>query len=81
VLPLAVASWPDVVLSLIAAFPATLAAWLAYLNRRQIRTPSGDTLGAVAERTHDITHATSMQVGQMDRDYKRDHDDTPKEDT
>jgi hypothetical protein len=54
---------------------------LAYLNRRQIRTPSGDSIGALAERTHDITHATSMQVGQMDRDYKRDHDKPTQEET
>jgi hypothetical protein len=69
------------VLSLIAAFPASLAAILAYLNRRQIRTPSGDSIGAIAERTHDITHASAMQIGQMDRDYKRDHDAPPTKET
>lgn len=68
-------------LSLIAAFPASLAAILAYLNRRQIRTPSGDSIGALAERTHDITHATSMQVGLMDEAYKRDHDTPQREET
>jgi hypothetical protein len=70
---LGVAQWPDVMLALIASIPATLAAVLSYLNRRQMRTPSGDSIGTQVERTHDITHATNMRVNSMDRDYKRDH--------
>ena len=43
-----------IICTTITAIPATLAAVLGYLNRRQIRTPSGDSLGEVAERTHDL---------------------------
>lgn len=54
--------WPDVVLALIAAVPSSLTLVLAYLLRRDVKTPSGDTLGSVAERTHDTTHATLAQT-------------------
>lgn len=70
--------WPDVVLSLIAAVPSTLAVVLTYLIRRDVKTPSGDTLGEVAERTHDVTHATlaqtSLLVGDLEaKNGGRDH--------
>jgi hypothetical protein len=74
---LGVTTWPDVGIAFIVALPGLAAAYISYLNRRQIRTPSGDTIGEIAERTHDITHATNMRVGRMDRDYKRDHDPQP----
>jgi hypothetical protein len=70
---LGVTTWPDVGIAFVVALPGLLAAWVSILNRRQIRTPSGDTIGEIAERTHDITHATNMRVNSMDRDYKRDH--------
>lgn len=54
--------WPDVVLALIAAVPSTLTVFLTYLVRRDVKTPSGDRLGEVAERTHDATHATLAQT-------------------
>jgi hypothetical protein len=46
--------WPDVFIALIAAAPALLAATFAYLNGRAIKTPSGDKIGSVVERTHDL---------------------------
>jgi cobalamin synthase len=63
---LAVTTWPDVGVALVVALPGLVAAIIAYLNRRQIRTPSGDSLGAVAERTHDISHATNMSIVRME---------------
>lgn len=38
----------------IAAFGAAVAAVVGALNRRALQTPSGDPIGAVAERTHDL---------------------------
>lgn len=55
---IAATGWADVLIALIASVPGTLAALLAYMNRRSIRTPSGDPIGHVAERAE---HAS--QVG------------------
>lgn len=54
---LAETTWPDVAIAAIVAVPSTVAAVLAYLNRRAITTPSGDKLGEVMERTHDLSAA------------------------
>ena len=42
------------VTGLIAAIGSTIAAVMGSLNRRNLKTPSGDSIGAVAERTHDL---------------------------
>lgn len=70
---IATTTWPDVGVALVVALPGLLAAIVAVLNRRQLRTPSGERIGDLAERTHDITHATNLRVNLMDKDYKRDH--------
>lgn len=44
-------------IALIAGLPAIIAAVFAGLVHRQVKTPSGDTLGEVAERTHDLSAA------------------------
>ena len=49
-----------VVCTAISAVPATIAAIVGVLNHRQIRTPSGDPLGVVAERAHDTGIANNM---------------------
>lgn len=49
--------WTQVLLASIGIIPATIAAVGTYLLHRQLRTPSGDTIGKVAERTHDLTAA------------------------
>lgn len=49
--------WTTVIVALIASLPAILAAIFSYLNRRQLKVPSGDRLGAVMERTHDLSAA------------------------
>lgn len=51
-------SWPDVAIAAIVAVPGILTVVLGYLIRREIRTPSGDSLGRVAERTHDLSAAS-----------------------
>jgi len=65
-----------VISTAITAVPATLAAVLGILGLRQIRTPSGDTIGKVVERTHDlaavsVAHTTELVTGH----------DAPEEDT
>jgi len=47
-----------IVCTAITALPATIAAVIGVLNRRQIQTPSGDTIGHVVERTHDLAAAS-----------------------
>jgi cobalamin synthase len=54
--------WPDVAVALIAAAPALLAAILAYLNNRAIKTPSGDKIGSVVERTHDLAAVAAPSI-------------------
>lgn len=49
--------WTQVLDTLIGVLPATLAAYFAYRVKRAIRTPSGDTIGKVVERTHDLSSA------------------------
>jgi cobalamin synthase len=78
---IATTTWPDVGVALVVALPGLAAAIIGYLNRRQIRTPSGDTLGAVAERTHDITHITSMGVTQLIKENGHAGKPTPQEET
>lgn len=38
----------------IAALGGAVAAVVGAMNRRALQTPSGDSIGAVAERTHDL---------------------------
>ncbi len=47
---------------------AVVAAWVAL----QVRTPSGDTLGAVAERTHELAIVNALAVHKLNG-----HDDEP----
>lgn len=43
--------------TLIITVPAIIGALLARDIRRRVKTPSGDTIGAVVERTHDLSSA------------------------
>jgi hypothetical protein len=54
--------WPDVFIALIAAAPALLAAIFAFLNNRAIKTPSGDKIGRVVERTHDLAAVAAPSI-------------------
>lgn len=51
---LAAINWTDVIDTFIVAVPATIAALASLQTRRRLRTPSGDSIGAVVERTHDL---------------------------
>lgn len=42
------------IIALIAAMPAALAVYLSYRINYKIRTPSGDDIGTVVERTHEL---------------------------
>ncbi len=57
--------WTQIITAGIAALGAVtstaIAAWVAY----QVRTPSGDTLGAVAERTHDLAAVNALAVAKL----------------
>lgn len=46
--------WTNVIDTAIVAVPATIAAWASLLGVRRMRTPSGDNIGHVVERTHDL---------------------------
>ena len=49
--------WTQVLIALIAGLPAILGAVFSYLVVVRTRTPSGDTIGKVVERTHDLSSA------------------------
>ena len=61
--------WTNVLVALIAGLPAIIAAFYARgahvegkTTNRQIRTPSGDTIGVVAERTHDLAAVATLST-------------------
>ena len=49
--------WTQVLLALIAVVPGTIAAVGVLIVRKRITTPSGDPIGTVVERTHDLSSA------------------------
>ena len=48
--------------TLIVTLPAIIAAVFAGLIHHQIKTPSGDSIGSVAERTHDMAAVSVAAV-------------------
>lgn len=52
--------WTQVIGDLIAALPAIIAALVAVKIHRQVQTPSGKTLGEVAEYAHDTAIANNL---------------------
>ena len=69
--------WTQIITAGIAALGAVtstaIAAWVAY----QVRTPSGDTLGQVAERTHDLATVSVKQLHGMNGHGENDASDPP----
>ncbi len=57
--------WTTIIVAAIGIVPATLAALLSFRVHRQVRTPSGDTLGAVVERTHDVAAANTALLTKL----------------
>lgn len=54
---LAAIDWTPIIAAAVAGIPGVLAALVALGNRRAIQTPSGDKIGEVMERTHDLSAA------------------------
>lgn len=42
-------------IALIVGLPAIIAAVLAALNRRDLKTPSGETVGRIVEKAHELS--------------------------
>lgn len=55
----------QICVSLITTVPAILAARWARNVVKQVKTPSGDTLGEVAERTHDLAAVNTAKLSQV----------------
>lgn len=49
--------WNMVIVSFIPTVPALVGAFYAGRTHRRVKTPSGDTIGKVVERTHDLAAA------------------------
>lgn len=58
--------WTIVLTALIPTIPAILAVLIGTANRRALKTPSGDTIGTVAERTHDLAAVATMRAGSVE---------------
>lgn len=66
-----------VISSVISAVGAITAAAVGAWVARQIRTPSGDRLGAVVERTHDLATVSVKTLHHLDGSDEPAADDKP----
>lgn len=66
--------WGEIIAALIVALPTYVGAYYAIRVHRQVKTPSGDTIGAVAERTHDLTSADLALTKDIHRTIQNGHD-------
>lgn len=57
-----VPAWAVIVAAVVTAGPAYIAAWNSVHNRRQLRVPSGGTLGAKVELTHDLAAVNAAGI-------------------
>lgn len=55
--------WTIVLTALIPTIPAILAVLLGASNRRSLKTASGDPIGQVVERAHDLTAVGLLAAG------------------
>lgn len=67
---LADTTWPDVALALIPTLASLGAAYIAYLVKRDVRTPSGDPLGHVVERAHEAGIANNLLLRSLTDETK-----------
>jgi hypothetical protein len=58
----------QIIITLITSLPAIIAALYAKNVHAQVKTPSGDTLGDVAERTHDLSSVTVAHTTELIKD-------------
>lgn len=56
-----------VLIAVIAGVPAWIAAVASVLVRRATKTPSGEKIGTVAERTHDMASTNSAMLTQVSK--------------
>jgi hypothetical protein len=59
--------WTQVLLALIAIVPSLVAAYFAFRIHVAVQTPSGDPLGTVAERTHDLSAVSTAMLKDVRR--------------
>lgn len=57
--------WTTVIVTAIPTVPATLAAFVALINRRNLTTPSGEPIGVQVEKAHHLANTTSALVQQI----------------
>lgn len=55
----------QIIIVLITTLPAIIAAIYARSVRRDVSTPSGDTIGSVVERTHELTAVNTGMLQQV----------------
>lgn len=59
--------WTQVLGDLIAIVPAIVAAYFAYRVHANIRTPSGEKIGVVAEQSHHLAAANTAMLKDVHR--------------
>lgn len=61
----AMTDWNPVVDALAAAIPGTIAAVIAYMNRRALRTPSGTKIGTQVEQANAVSAVTLAHTSRL----------------
>lgn len=81
---LASIDWTNVLIAVIAGLPSIIAAVFAGLVHGQVKTPSGKSLGQVAEYAHDTAIANNMLLRKhngptkgLDKETARVESETP----
>lgn len=57
--------WTTVIVAGLAGVPSLVAAILSFVIHRNVSTPSGDSIGAVAERSHELGIANNLLLRRM----------------
>jgi len=68
-----------IITSCISAVSAIVAAAVGAWVAKQVKTPSGDTLGKVAERTHDLAAVNATAVAMLNGGKHEAERDTDKD--
>lgn len=63
---LAMTTWPDVAIALIAAAPAIIAAVYARQTARSTKMANGSQLGDVVTATHDLAASNAERIARVD---------------
>ncbi len=66
--------WPDVAIALIAGLPGILAAVTGIAVHRQVKTPSGTTIGRQVEDTNHLAISNRNSLHAMDERHARTRD-------